>query len=414
MSQHARTQSTYTLKAGSIGLRKFGNRVLRKSPILLVAVVLLTLRGSDLVGGIIDAVLLVGGILVVVAFFYWLHGFSTIEVTPDEVIVTRLGVKQRRPRDQITAVIGDVVDYRMSRLQDAPETQWAVLETGTRRFFGVDGASWPSDGFEQLARVLGLSARTPQNNTEKSLLKPWFMRGVGNFVMVLVVAAVVIGLLAWGVIVARGLILDRLGDGAGQSYAETIEPKLTTSRFPHLSETRHGEPISPLHVSGYTDNYVHKRLRSAVRLEGTAPEPPASEVIGLLDVQCDYSKPWVDVRGSVNYDSGGELGFERSYDVDCATDRSDLEDWVVWAEENLGQEDLPTIVAEQQLGYDDEPGELSVDVTVPDASDETFIAVVERLCTYPGHEDMNVRIHDEDHERSFGFLRCENPLEAEW
>ncbi|MCL7451385.1 hypothetical protein, partial [Staphylococcus aureus] len=143
-----------------------------------------------------------------------------------------------------------------------------------------------------------------------------------------------------------------------------------------------------------------------------AAEAPASEVIGLLDVQCDYSRRWVEVHAAVNYDNGDERGFGRSFDVDCAADRSDLEDWAVWAEENLGQQDLLTIWAEQRIGFDDEPGELSVSVTVPDTSDETFIKVVERLCTYPAHEDMNVSIHDEDYERSFGFLWCEDPLKA--
>lgn len=414
MDQHVRTQSTFTLEAGPIGVKKFGKRLVRKSPFVLIALVLLARRGDDLVGGAIDAVLLVGGALAVVAFFYWIHGFSTIEVTPDEVVLTRLGVRRRRPRDQITAVIGGVIDYRVSKLQDAPETQWAVLETGGRRFFGVDGTSWPSDGFHQLADALGLEARRPENGTEHAMLKPWAVRKRRNFVLVVVLAGIAVGLVAWGVIVAKGMTQDLLGDTAGENYTETVEPKLTTSRYPHLTQTRHGVPTSPLSVSGYTDNYVQKRLRAAVGLEGTASEAPASEVIGLLDVQCDYSQRWVEVHASVTYDNGGELGYDRIFEVDCAADRSDLEDWAVWAEENLGQQDLLTVVAEQRIGFDDEPREFDLSVTVPDTSDETFVRVVERLCTYPAHEDMNVSIHDEDFERSFGFLWCGDPLKAEW
>ncbi|WP_029089005.1 hypothetical protein [Brevibacterium album] len=400
MDQRAETQQdTFTLRAGSAGIRLGLRNLLKNGPILLAAVAIWGFRARwnghswaevfERVGWI------VGGALAVAMLYLWLYGRSSVTVTSSELIVRRFGRKQSMLRDAVGEIIEGERDWGTGR-EAAPAFYWFITDRSGRRFVALPQTQWPVSGLEDLARALQVAPRRPRNSDEERQLAPWWMRHIFLAALVLgLVLTVVVGLIWWGGAAWQDARRAAAEQSAEHSYIATIEPQLTKSRYPSLQEIEHDVVTSPLRVSGYAEDLDDVILRPSVSLVGTENEIPATETLELLDLQCSYSTPEAAVSVStVNYASAEEGRYERTVEFKCGMDRSPLETWLAWAEENSVGANVSAVNVTRESSYDGEQL-LDIGILVEDYSDADFRAMVDHLCTYPEADALRMRINEE-------------------
>lgn len=348
------------------------------------------------------------GVLAVATGYYLVYGRSTIEVTRDELVVTRLGVRQRLSRTAVGGVIEGGVDYKNFRWSNRAN-YWFITDTEGERFVALPGVMWPADGFEELARALGTWARPAEGRDEELALTPWWKQMPAQMT---VAGVALIGVMLfgwWATVTVQGWWQLTTEKSVQREFVAAVEPQLTTSTFPHLAE-RNSAPGTSLDVSAYAEAGADVRLRPSVHLASTDSELPASEAMDLLDLQCGYSPSGVKVtQASVTYNSDEDTWFDRDIEFECGADPGPLRAWLTWVEDHPADADLGDRSVEHGVGYDGDPLPLQIDAYLPDASDDTFRRAIDHFCAYPAIDELDVTLRDEDSTRSSIRLNCAYP-----
>lgn len=413
MDQHARTQpATLTVTAGQGGLRLGVRTIAQNWPLMLVLVGTSTAYGLRNGDGDTSSTLVRTGVVLVAAFavsiaYYVIYGLSSITLTRDELVVSRAGFRQRLPRDQVAEIVRGTVD-RGNGLGADSATMTFIVNTEGERFVGLPTLQWHKSALEELADALDVRIRTVKDREEEERLTPGWIKHIfamtGGVVMIMIVGFLV----WWAVFTWQEARLTNAEETAQQEFVTSVEPELTTTRFPHVDEGIDDRPVELLSVSAHAEQASEVDLRSSIRLRGTDAELPASEVLDLLDLQCAASPPGAEVSlAAVSYESNEDFGYDRVAEHECGADRTELEQWLAWAGENPAGAELGARDVSQGLGYDGETIPLEVNIQTPDTEDATFDAAVEYVCAYPETEDLTIHIRDEDLIRSLHHVRCE-------
>lgn len=404
MSLRARTQpADLTLRAGATGHRVALANLRKNWPSAVTLVVIwggYSYRNNDSWSQtLVNAGLVLGGVLGAVAVYNALYSRSTVVLTRDELVVTRMGRRQRLPRAEVGGLVrGSTSSLSMSSV---PGFYWFITDTRDERFVALPGWLFPDGAFEDLSRELGIRPRAVTDREEEVRLSPLWMKNVlvtgvlSAVVLIGMVALVLQGAGAW-----QDWRQERAERAAESRHVAQVEPRLTASRYPHLKFSEHDVATSPLTVSASAEEPADVRLRSAIALVGTHRELPAAETMDLLALQCAPSEPGDEVsRASVTYESDDDLGYERVVDLECGADRKVVEEWLTWAEEHPATSAIGQLTLESTIGHD---GELrrEAQMWVPDASDDRFRAAVEYMCAHPGADEVDLRVNDEDFTRS--------------
>ena len=413
MSLRARTQpADLTLRAGATGHRVALANLRKNWPSAVTLVVIwggYSYRNNDSWSQtLVNAGLVLGGVLGAVAVCNALYSRSTVVLTRDELVVTRMGRRQRLPRAEVGGLVrGSTSSLSMSSV---PGFYWFITDTRDERFVALPGWLFPDGAFEDLSRELGIRPRAVTDREEEVRLSPLWMKNVlvtgvlSAVVLIGMVALVLQGAGAW-----QDWRQERAERAAESRHVAQVEPRLTASRYPHLKFSEHDVATSPLTVSASAEEPADVRLRSAIALVGTDRELPAAETMDLLALQCGPSEPGAEVtRASVTYESDDDLGYERVVDLECGADRASLRRWLTWAEANPPALDLGDLTATSGLDHDGDPV-LTLEAIVPDASDRAFAVVMEHGCAYPGADGPTLTIHDEDRSRSSRAVDCSRP-----
>ena len=402
--------TTFTRRAGLSGLR-LGWANVRHNWLRLVFVILVWGGYQLRINGWSDGVAIVGwslgGVFVFAVLFYGLHGLSTIRLTRDELVVTRFGVRQRLPRDEV----GDLVRGRAypNHANASQEVHYRfITDVRGQRFAAIPEWSFPDSTFEDLAVVLGVESRPVTGPAEERRLSPWWMRSLWLTTLVSGVALVVLVALVWWASVAlKDWLHARAETAAQETFVAQVEPQLTTSRFPHLDLEDQGAPASPLSVSAYAETSSEVRLRSWVKLVGTNPELSSAEAIELLDIQCAASTEEAEVTVSqLGYESDGVFGYDRYVELACASDPSDVHDWLTWSEQHPADQDAGSFTVTQRRFSMGEQLDLEIVGYAVDASDKAFRATMEHMCAFPGADETTLRVYDRDRDRRVFKVRC--------
>lgn len=402
----------FTVTAGQGGLRLGARNIAQNWPLMLTIVGTSTTYGLRNGDGDTSSTLVRTALAAVVAFavgivYYVIYGLSSITLTRDELVVNRAGVRQRLPRDQVAEIVRGTVD-RGNGLGADRATMTFIVTTEGERFVGLPALQWRDGAFEDLADALGVRIRTVRDREEEDRLTPGWIKHILATTAGIVVLMIV-GFLLWlAATMWQGARLTDAEETAQQEFVASVEPELTTTRFPHLDKGSDDRPVELLSVSAHAEEVSDVDLRSSIRLRGTDGELPAVEVRDLLDLQCAAAQPGAEVGlASVVYTSDDEFGYDRVAELECGADRSELEQWLAWAQEHPAGADLGARDVSQTVGYDGDPVPLEVRIQTPDAADATFDGAVEHVCTYPGAEDLSIDIRDEDVTRSLNHVRCE-------
>lgn len=403
--------TTFARRAGSSGLRLAWANVRNNWPAMVALVVVwggYFYRNNDWSSTVTMLSLTVGGVLVFAALFYGLYGLSTIRLTRDELVVTRFGVRQRLPRDEVS----DLVRGRAypNHANPRQEVHYRfVTDVRGERFVALPEWSFPDGTFEDLAAALGVESRPVAGPEEEHRLSPWWMRSLWLTTLVTAVVLVVVVALAWwGVGATRDWIEARAEASAQDAIVAQVEPQLTTSKFPHLKQEEYGAPVSPLKVSASAESLSEVTLRSRVDLVGTDPDLPSVEVIELLDLQCAASTKDVEVTVvAVSYTSDDVFGYDRYVELECAADPADLHEWLTWSEQHPAGKDAGAFTVSQAISFGEQM-DLEIVGEAVDASDKALRATMERVCAFPGADEANVTVYDRDMERSIPHVRCDS------
>lgn len=413
MDQRARTQpATFTLTAGPTGFRVALANLRKNWLTMLGLVVVWGAYGRRNSGSWSETLVtlgwVLGGVLLVVVLVHGLYGLSTVKLTRDELVVTRMFLRQRLPRTEVGEFVrGSAWTQGFSAVDGY---YWFITDVRGERIAAVPHWLFPDNGFEDLAQALGVPARLVSGPEEERRLSPWWMKRLWlTGILTAVVLVVGVALVWWAVVSVQDWWHARAEGTAQGDFVARVEPQLTTSRYPHLKQSEYDVPTSPLSVSAHAETASDVRLRSTITLVGTDPELPAAEAIDLLDIQCAASGPGAEVtRSSVTYDSDDVIGYSRSVDLDCGADRTQLHDWIRWSEDNPADADTGNLAVTQAVGYDGDQVDLEVIARIPDTSDEAFRAAMEHVCGYPGADGLTFHVHDEDHTRSVDHVACGN------
>lgn len=403
--------TVFTLRAGLTGLRLGVGNASRNAALMVALVALGTWRFRrndhswpevfELVGWS------VGGAVTLALLYLWLYGRSSLTVTSDELIVWRLGRRHSIRRADVGEIIEGTKDWSYSRGESA--RYWFVTDEGGHRFVALPQLQWPAGAFEELARALGITPRKARND-EEELLAPWWMRHIVATAIIAFLAVLVVwGALYWGVPAWQDARRASAEHEAQSGFTASIEPQLTKPRFPHLQDSKHDVPTSPLGVSADAEDSSEIRLRSSVDLAGPGAEAPATEALELLDLQCGYTAAGVKVTlSSVDYTST-DGNHERHIEFECGTDRGSLAKWLAWAETAPANPNIGAIHASQRSSYDGDPSEpLEVRVSVADLSDADFRTTMDHLCTFPAIDALHISM-DSDKGAGHAPVNCERP-----
>lgn len=412
MDQSTATEpATFTRRAGPSGLR-LGWTNVRNNWLTLVFLVVVWggyyYRNNDWSSTVTMLSWTVGGVFVGATLFYGLYGLSTVRLTRDELVVTRFGVRQRLPRDEV----GDLVRGRAypNHANPRQEVHYRfITDARGERFVALPEWSFPDGTFEELAAVLGVRSRPVTGPDEDHRLSPWWMRSL----LLTGLLTAVVALAWWGGGAVRDWMHSRAEASAQEDFAAQVEPQLKASRFPHLDLEEHGAPASPLFVSGDATTQSEVTLRSRVDLVGTDPDLASAEAIELLEIQCAPSTKGAEVTVvAVGYTSDDVLGYDRFVELDCAADPAALHDWLTWSEQHPADKDAGGFTVTQGRAFDGEQSDLEIVGEAVDASDTALRATMERACAFPGADEAMVTVYDRDMERSIPHVRCDG-IEAQ-